>query len=59
MHDLSFYTFLGYHAYSFIFLDKYKVSITILHFAICTCRNLVNLACLRTEDVFDEKKPCQ
>ena len=51
MHGLSFYTFLGYHAN---FFDT-KVSITILHFAICTYRNFVNLACVRTENVFEEK----
>ena len=41
MHGLSFYKYLGYHAK--FFLDKY-VSITLLHFAIFTCRNLVNLS---------------
>ena len=35
-----FYTYLVYHAVFFV--DKY-VSITILQFAICTYRNLVNL----------------
>ena len=35
-----------------IFSDE-RVSITILHFAICTY--MVNLACLKTEDVFEGK----
>ena len=39
----------------FFFLEK-LVSITILQFAICTYRNLVNLGyILRTEDIFEGK----
>ena len=52
VNDLLFYTYLVYHA---IFLLDKKGSITILQFAICTYRNLVNLGLIRTKDFFKEK----
>ena len=45
MHGLSFYIYLVYHA-NFFFKDK-----TILHLAICTCRNLINLDYLKENKV--------
>ena len=47
------YRFTHFLDIMLIFSNK-EVSVTILHFAICTY--MVNLACLRTEDVFEEKK---
>ena len=48
------YRFTHFLDIMLIFSDI-KVSITILHFAICTYRNLVSLACFRTEDVLKKK----